>query len=106
MVLVLRDVSGHGSRHPPGVVAGVTESPLAPRASGKEWAAIVAENSSRLAKRSSGRRVAAPLEPADVGIGRLFWVIREAVIVGSVETGRIVLWNPAAEKLFGYSAAE
>jgi PAS domain S-box-containing protein len=50
--------------------------------------------------------MAVPLEPADVGIGRLFWVIREAVIVGSVETGRIVLWNPAAEKLFGYSAAE
>ena len=46
------------------------------------------------------------LQPHDFGIGRLFWRIREAVVVGDADTGRIVLWNPAAEALFGYSAAE
>lgn len=47
-----------------------------------------------------------PLEPRDLGIGRLFSAIRDAVIVGDASTGRIVLWNPAAEALFGYSEAE
>src|SRR5688500_7907289 len=46
------------------------------------------------------------ISPADAGIGRLFWHIRDAVIVGDATTGQIVLWNPAAEALFGYSAEE
>ena len=46
------------------------------------------------------------LQPRDFGIGRLFWHIREAVVVGDADTGRIVLWNAAAEALFGYAAAE
>jgi PAS domain S-box-containing protein len=46
------------------------------------------------------------LDPADVGLGSLFWVIRDALLVSDLETGKIVLWNPAAERLFGYSAAE
>ena len=46
------------------------------------------------------------LQPQDFGIGRLFWRIHEAVIVGDVDTGRIVLWNPAAEALFGYADVE
>jgi PAS domain S-box-containing protein len=45
-------------------------------------------------------------DPDDFGIGQLFWAIRDAVIVGDVATGRIVLWNPAAETLFGYAADE
>jgi PAS domain S-box-containing protein len=44
--------------------------------------------------------------PADLGFGRLFWKIHEGVVVADVDTGRIVQWNPAAEKVFGYSAAE
>jgi two-component system sensor histidine kinase/response regulator len=44
--------------------------------------------------------------PDDLGMGRLFWKVREAVIVADLDTERIVLWNPAAAKLFGYSAAE
>jgi PAS domain S-box-containing protein len=44
--------------------------------------------------------------PEDFGVGRLFWAIREAVIVADAGTGRIALWNPAAEALLGYSAAE
>lgn len=44
--------------------------------------------------------------PADLGIGTLFWRVREAVVVGDAETGRIVLWNPAATRMFGYSAED
>jgi len=47
-----------------------------------------------------------PLVPRDLGIGALFDKIQEAVIAADVETGRIVLWNPAAEKIFGYSSLE
>jgi PAS domain S-box-containing protein len=36
----------------------------------------------------------------------LFGNIRDAVIVGEVESGLIALWNPAAEVLFGYPATE
>ena len=46
------------------------------------------------------------LQPQDFGIGRLFWHIREAVVVGDADTGRIVLWNRAAEALFGYTTTE
>lgn len=46
------------------------------------------------------------MRPEDVGAGQLFWVIRDAAIVGDVNTGRIVLWNPAAAALFGYTAEE
>ena len=44
--------------------------------------------------------------PASFGLGRLFWRIREAVVVAEAATGRILLWNPAAEAMFGYTAAE
>ncbi len=46
------------------------------------------------------------VEPNDLGFGRLFWAIRDAVVVGEATSGRVVLWNPAAEALFGYQAAE
>jgi PAS domain S-box-containing protein len=48
----------------------------------------------------------AEMQPQDFGIGRLFWRIHEAVIVGDADTGQIVLWNPAAEALFGYADTE
>src|SRR5438067_4693567 len=48
----------------------------------------------------------APVRPLDLGIGRLFEQIRDAAIVADVDSGRIVLWNPCATTLFGYSAAE
>jgi PAS domain S-box-containing protein len=41
-----------------------------------------------------------------VGIGRLFESIRDAVVVAEADTGRIVLWNPAATEIFGYSSTE
>jgi PAS domain S-box-containing protein len=46
------------------------------------------------------------MQPADFGIGRLFWTIHEAIVVGDADSGDIVLWNPAAERLFGYAADE
>jgi two-component system sensor histidine kinase/response regulator len=46
------------------------------------------------------------LAPEDFGMSQLFWEIRDAVVVGDAETGRIVLWNPAAAALFGVPAAE
>lgn len=42
----------------------------------------------------------------EFGFGSLFAAIRDAVVVANAHTGRIVLWNPAAAELFGYSADE
>jgi PAS domain S-box-containing protein len=46
------------------------------------------------------------IEPRYFGIGELFFRIRDAVVVGNAETGRVVLWNETAAKLFGYTAEE
>ena len=35
----------------------------------------------------------------------LFVLSRDALVVGDIRSGRIVRWNPAAERMFGYSAA-
>ncbi len=47
-----------------------------------------------------------PMRPQDLGIGRLFENVRDAVIVAEATTGRIVLWNPSATEVFGYSRSE
>ena len=48
----------------------------------------------------------APGRRADAfGIGRLFDHVRDAIVVADVE-GRIVLWNPAAERIFGWTEEE
>ncbi len=47
-----------------------------------------------------------PARWLDLGPGWLFDSIRDAVVVADPVTGRVVLWNPAATELFGYSAEE
>lgn len=46
------------------------------------------------------------MRPEDLGFGRLFGRVDDAVIVAEARTQRIVLWNPAAEEMFGYPASE
>src|SRR5437588_579290 len=42
----------------------------------------------------------------DLNLGVLIDRVLDAVIVARLATGRIVLWNPAAERLFGYTAEQ
>jgi PAS domain S-box-containing protein len=42
----------------------------------------------------------------DLDVGVLFDRLLDAVVIARLSTGRIELWNPAAEKLFGFSAQE
>jgi PAS domain S-box-containing protein len=42
----------------------------------------------------------------DLDVGILFDRLLDAVVIARLSTGNIVLWNPAAEKLFGFSAQE
>ena len=46
------------------------------------------------------------MRPEDLGIGKLFERVRDAVIVADAKTERIILWNPAAAEVFGYSISE
>lgn len=46
------------------------------------------------------------VRPEDLGLGSLFWKMRDAVQVTNAASGRVVLWNPAAERLTGYPASE
>jgi PAS domain S-box-containing protein len=42
----------------------------------------------------------------ELGIDQLLESVRDAVVVADARTGRIVLWNSAATKIFGYSSSE
>lgn len=45
-------------------------------------------------------------QKASFGIGRLFELVSDAVIVASAATGRVVLWNPSAALMFGIPEPE
>ena len=47
-----------------------------------------------------------PVGLEDLGVRGLFAQMPEGAIVAEVASGRVVLWNPAAERLFGYSAGQ
>jgi PAS domain S-box-containing protein len=42
--------------------------------------------------------------PDEFGIGRLFERVPDGVVVADVDTGLITLWNPGAQRMFGYEA--
>ncbi len=46
------------------------------------------------------------MQREEFGIGTLFDKVRDAVIVAEAGRGRVVLWNPAATRVFGYPASE
>lgn len=46
------------------------------------------------------------LEPRQLGLGEVFYRTSDAVVVAEATVGRVVLWNDAAARLFGYSADE
>jgi PAS domain S-box-containing protein len=46
------------------------------------------------------------MKPEDLGIGKIFERIRDAVIVAEARNQRIVFWNTKATQMFGYSASE
>lgn len=53
-----------------------------------------------------GPRSTSAQDPTRRGVGRLFWLTSDAIVAADIETGAIVLWNPAATRLFEYEADE
>lgn len=47
-----------------------------------------------------------PPPPTELTLGPLFLHTHDAVVVGNAQTGRIVRWNPSAERLFGCSVED
>lgn len=45
-------------------------------------------------------------QPSAYGIGDLFWLTSDAIVGADLSQERIALWNPAAERIFGYAADE
>ena len=63
-------------------------------------------NHKAMAAKTKAQQQVRNVLPQDLGIGRLFEKVHDAVILANAETQRIVLWNPMAERMFGYPASE
>lgn len=51
-----------------------------------------------------GKKGSEHIHPEDLGFSKLFEAIQDEAIVADTKTQRIVLWNPAATGIFGYSS--
>ncbi|TMK51723.1 MAG: PAS domain-containing protein, partial [Actinobacteria bacterium] len=47
-----------------------------------------------------------PLLPHQLGLGPLFETMNDAAVVAEAGHGVILLWNPAASQIFGYTVDE
>lgn len=47
-----------------------------------------------------------PLLPHQLGLGTLFDTMTDGIVVAEANQGLILLWNPAASRIFGYTKAE
>ncbi|HEV2685834.1 MAG TPA: PAS domain S-box protein [Actinomycetota bacterium] len=47
-----------------------------------------------------------PLLPHQLGLGPLFETMRDGIVVAEASQGAILLWNPAASRIFGYAKEE
>jgi PAS domain S-box-containing protein len=73
--------------------------------------AMVVATDPVLGQRSGEERLQAQVRTSqvaatDLGVGLLFDRLLDAVVIARLSTGRIVMWNAAAEKLFGYAEQE
>ena len=54
----------------------------------------------------TAERAFEPLLPHQLGLGALFETMNDAAVVAEAGRGVILLWNPAASQIFGYTARE
>ena len=90
--------------------SGASSATGYPRELGSRFLSLGREEETLLCIQGGGKQGSlGPVErmrPEDLGIGKLFEKVRDAVVVAEARTQRIVLWNPTATKIFGYSTSE
>src|SRR5438034_1710773 len=69
----------------------------------RTWRGAVVQNVGPMGEPGAQQRgEIVPLEPRRLGLGEVFYLTREAVVVADASSGRIVLWNDGAAQLFGH----